>query len=90
MKTHQNVAAEIRAEFARRRISGRQAAKQLGWTGPYLSRRLTGAVPFDVNDLAAIAELLDVPVSTFFQVRGGVMIPRVSALPGYRALGAAA
>jgi len=38
----------------------------LGWKQTYMSRRLTGAVPFDVDDLAALAELLDVPIGQFF------------------------
>lgn len=41
-------------------------AIRLGWTQAYISRRLTGDVPFDVNDLAAIAEILEVPVTAFF------------------------
>ena len=63
----ESVAAEIRAQLARRRLSGRQAAALLGWTSPYLSRRLTGEVPFDVSDLEAMAALLDVPVASFLQ-----------------------
>ena len=63
----ESVAAEIRAQLARRRLSGRQAAVMLGWTSPYLSRRLTGEVPFDVADLEALAGLLDVPVASFLQ-----------------------
>jgi transcriptional regulator with XRE-family HTH domain len=60
------VAGEVRAHLARRRISGRRAAAELGWTAPYLSRRLTGEIPFDVDDLDAIASLLDMPVVAFF------------------------
>jgi len=76
--THQDVAAEIRAQFARRRLTGRKAAAELGWTGPYLSRRLTGAVPFNVTDLAAIAQLLDLPVSMFFEMGPGARKPGTS------------
>jgi transcriptional regulator with XRE-family HTH domain len=67
------VAGEVRAWLARRQRSGRSAALELGWTEPYLSRRLTGAVPFDVADLARLAELLDVPVTVFFDVP--VLVP---------------
>lgn len=63
----ESVAAEMRAQLARRRLSGRQAATRLGWTSPYLSRRLTGEVAFDVADLEALAGLLDVPVASFLQ-----------------------
>jgi transcriptional regulator with XRE-family HTH domain len=62
----QHVAAEVRAHLARQRISGRRAALMLGWTPPYLSRRLTGEIPFDVDDLAKVADLLGVPIATFF------------------------
>jgi len=60
------VAGEVRAHLARQRISGRQAAVRLGWTAPYLSRRLTGEIPFNVADLEAIAHLLGIPVTSFF------------------------
>lgn len=62
---HESVAAEVRAQLARRRISGRKAALTMGWTEHYMSRRLTGKTPLDVNDLAALSGLLDVPVTTF-------------------------
>ncbi len=32
----------------------------------YLSRRMRGLAPFNVDDLAALAQLLGVPVSAFF------------------------
>ena len=85
--THEIVAAEVRAEMARQRISGRQAARRLGWTQPYLSRRLTGDIPFDVADLADLADLLGVQVSVFFPqnrgtLAGGLRRARISARPG--------
>jgi transcriptional regulator with XRE-family HTH domain len=64
--TPDTVAAEVRAWLGRRNRSGRSLAQELGWTEPYLSRRLTGSVPFDVADLLAVASLLDVPVTVFF------------------------
>lgn len=66
MSPHEAVAAEVRAQLARNRLSGRRAAAMLGWKQTYLSRRLTGAVPFDVDDLAALADLLEVPIEQFF------------------------
>jgi transcriptional regulator with XRE-family HTH domain len=60
------VAEEMRVLFARRLITPAKVARALGWTDNYISRRLTGKVPFDVNDLAALAELLGVPIMTFF------------------------
>lgn len=32
-----------------------------------MSRRTRGATPFDVNDLYALATVLDVPISAFFE-----------------------
>ena len=61
------MAGEVRAHLARARLSGRQAALQLGWTQPYMSRRLTGDIPFDVADLEAIADLLGIPVTALFE-----------------------
>jgi transcriptional regulator with XRE-family HTH domain len=60
------VAGEIRAHLARRRISGRQVAAQLGWSQPSTSRRLAGLTPLNVEELAQLAGLLDVPVESFF------------------------
>jgi transcriptional regulator with XRE-family HTH domain len=80
MASHEAVAAEVRAELARHRLSGVRAAKALGWTQNYISRRLSGAVPFDVADLAALADLLEVPVTTFFpqsrMAGGGLMFDK--------------
>lgn len=76
MQIHENIAGEVRAELARRRLTGRKIARALGMSEVYVSRRLTGQVPFNVNDLSAIAELLDVPISRFFEspnvVRSGM------------------
>jgi transcriptional regulator with XRE-family HTH domain len=72
MTPHELVAAEVRAELARQQLSGVRAAKALGWTQNYISVRLRGVVPFDVADLIKIADLLEVPVETFFSRIGGV------------------
>jgi BetR domain len=53
-------AAEVRAELARARISGRQLAAMLGKAQPWVSRRLTGAVAFDMDDVQVIADLLQI------------------------------
>lgn len=59
------VAAEVRAEIARKQISQDKLAAQVGCSRQSLNRRLTGATPFDVAELAAIAAALDVPVTAF-------------------------
>jgi hypothetical protein len=66
------VAAEVRAEMARQRLSGARVAKALGWSPMYLSRRVSGQTPFDVDDLEALASLLGVAVMDFFPP-GGVL-----------------
>lgn len=63
---HEVIAEEMRVLFARRLLTPAKVARELGWTDNYISRRLTGKVPFDVNDLAALARLLGVPIMAFF------------------------
>ena len=63
---HERVAGEVRATLARRRLSGRKVAQQLGWSPNYAHRRFSGETPLDVNDLVALAQLLDEPLSSFF------------------------
>lgn len=60
------VAAEVRAALARAQVSGNQLAGMLGQSQAYWSRRTTGKVPFDVDDLTAVADLLGVDVRSFF------------------------
>jgi transcriptional regulator with XRE-family HTH domain len=62
---HQLVAAEVRAEMARQRMSQAGLAKLLGVAQQTVSRRLVGEVPFDVAELARIADLLGVPMTQF-------------------------
>jgi transcriptional regulator with XRE-family HTH domain len=57
------VADEVRALIARRRISAAKLAQELGWSQPYMARRMTGAQPFDLNDLQEMAGALGVKVS---------------------------
>lgn len=57
------VAEEIRAAMARRRISQSALAGAIGRSQSGVSRRLKGETPFDVNELVAIARVLDVPVA---------------------------
>lgn len=67
MTPNEMVAGEIWSWLGRRRMSANKAAAALGWKQNYLSRRLTGAVPFSVPELYALAHLLDVPVEQFFR-----------------------
>lgn len=54
----EQVAAELRAHLARQRISGRTLAKLLGENQTWVSRRLSGHVPLDTDDLQRIANVL--------------------------------
>jgi transcriptional regulator with XRE-family HTH domain len=82
-RASEDVAGEVRAWMGRRRRSGASVAAELGWTEVYLSRRLAGRVPFDVADLAALAALLDVPVTAFFTTpEGGLMFDNTCGAAG--------
>ncbi len=80
------VAAEVRAELARQRISIRQAAFRLGWGQATAYRRLTGEAALDAGHLHQLAQLLGVPVATFFET-AGVRCPGILPPAQYRASG---
>lgn len=63
--TDTTVAAAVRAELARAGVSGRQLARDLGWTPGKTQRRLAGTEPFRAGELGAIAEYLQIPAATF-------------------------
>ena len=64
------VAEEIRVLLVRRRRSASDLARQIGMTQPYLSRRLTGEVALDLDDLQRIAGALDVDIHDLLPARG--------------------
>jgi transcriptional regulator with XRE-family HTH domain len=66
---HDQVAEEIRVIFVRKKLSQAEVARRLGWSQFYLSHRLTGKTPINVNDLEALADLLGVEPTTFFPQR---------------------
>jgi transcriptional regulator with XRE-family HTH domain len=59
------VAAEVRAELGRQRVSGAELAKRLGVSGVWVSRRLNAHQPLTTDDLEAISRALDVSVTAF-------------------------
>ena len=61
------VGANVRAEMARRRLPQQSVALALGLSQTGMSKRLNGIVPWDVNELAAAAEVLGVPVSVLLE-----------------------
>jgi len=60
--TAADVAREVRAELGRQRISAAALGRKLGKSQSYWSRRINGAIPFNVDELRAIAQLLGVPL----------------------------
>jgi DNA-binding Xre family transcriptional regulator len=54
------VAEEIRSWMGRRRLSGAALARALGVSPAWVSYRLTGTQPIDLNDLQRIAAVLNV------------------------------
>ena len=63
--SHSTVAANVRAELARRQIRHATVAADLGYTPQAMSRRLSGAVPFTAVDLQRLSQLVDVPIEQF-------------------------
>lgn len=64
------VAAEVRAELGRQRITGAKLAERLGVSGVWVSRRLSGHIALTTDDLERISIALDRPISLFLP--GGV------------------
>jgi transcriptional regulator with XRE-family HTH domain len=60
----QLVAANIRAEVARRRISQKVLAEALGKSPQSISMRLAGTVAISLEELATIADVLGVTVAS--------------------------
>lgn len=61
-----DVAANVRAEVARRRIRQADIAGHLSIDQRAVSRRLLGHVEFSASELQKLAELLEVPVSALY------------------------
>lgn len=64
----ERVAANVRAELARKGITQTDLAAELSKSQPWISRRLSGRVPFNVAELAAIASVLDIAVTELLAV----------------------
>lgn len=55
--------ANIRAELARRGVTQKQLADVLQVSQGQVTKRLRGLIAFDINELVAIAEFLDVDLA---------------------------
>lgn len=61
----EQIAAEVRAELARQRLTQRQVAQILDMKQPAVQLRLAGTRPFRAEELVKLAGALSVPVSRF-------------------------
>lgn len=81
------VAKEIRIALIRADLKQAQLAERMGVSEMWVSRRLRGAQPIDLNDLQRFAEALGVPVSTLLPAtvrpndRSGVSPVRATPTP---------
>lgn len=66
--TTDSTADRVRAELARRRVSGRDLAVALGWSERTTRRRLAGHVAFTVDELTAVAQHLGLPPAELLPV----------------------
>lgn len=69
------VGAEIRAELARRRMAQDVFAKGIKVSQATLSRRLSGASPFTLDELEAASKYLNVPVAQLLGRAAPVAVP---------------
>lgn len=85
----QLVATEVKVQMARADVRQSQLAREIGKTEQWLSVRLRGRQPIDINDLALIAkglhvgihDLLPPPDEAAQAVTGPSAIPRYLDLP---------
>lgn len=66
-----HVPRTIRAEMARRGISQEALGRMIGWDQRRVSRRLTGDVAMDLNEIGLIADALNVPLATLLAAPDG-------------------
>ncbi len=57
-----DVAANVRAELARRRITQTDVAERLGVSRQNVAKRLNGSVDFRVGELISIANMLGITI----------------------------
>lgn len=73
------VAEEIRGWMGKRRVTGAELARRLGVSQMWVSYRLSGKQPIDLNDLEMISKALSVPVR---QLLPNDPAERVLTIPG--------
>jgi transcriptional regulator with XRE-family HTH domain len=70
-RLREHVAEEIRVLLARRKMSGAELARRTGIKQSTMSRRMTGETAFDMDDLEAIAAVLDIQLGDLFPSQDG-------------------
>lgn len=78
----ERTAANIRAELARRKLSGRDLARACGWPTTTTWRRINGDIPLNVDEVAAAAEFFRIPVAELMGVTDPVPTAIASARTG--------
>lgn len=73
------IGGNVRAEMARKKIPQAAVGKRLGLSQTAVSKRLSGHIKFNVDELHEVAHLLGVPVSTLLLVTAESTPPAVSA-----------
>lgn len=58
-----DVAANVRAELARRRITQTDVAQRLGVSRQNVAQRLNGSVDFRVGELISVADMLGITIA---------------------------
>lgn len=84
MPIRERVAEELRVLLARRRMSATELARRTQITQPYLSRRMTGEIAFDLDDLEKIARALGVKVLDLLPRGDTETYPTLAAKPTVR------
>jgi transcriptional regulator with XRE-family HTH domain len=63
-----DVASEVRAAIARKRVKQNALAAALGLSQPAISRRLSGDIEFSITELTATAQLLNIPLGDLLPI----------------------
>lgn len=66
MTPAEGVAAKVRAELARQQKTRKGLKDQLGISKTAFYRRISGDLPFDVNQVVVVADYLGVEVADLF------------------------
>lgn len=66
-----SIATEIKVWMARRRMTQAELAKAVGHDQTWVSKRLSGKIPLDVEDVLALADALNVRAVDFFRLDDG-------------------